>query len=85
MKPVIYVANVAESDLAEPKSNPYVREVMIAALELQSGIVTISAQVWHAFFTQLWSFIYFYNIAFQKHFFSSYQGIRKLGFLFSLG
>lgn len=45
MKPVIYVANVAESDLAEPKSNPYVREVMIAALELQSGIVTISAQV----------------------------------------
>lgn len=53
MKPVIYVANVAESDLAEPKSNPYVREVMIAALELQSGIVTISAQVWHAFFTQL--------------------------------
>ncbi|KAH7661145.1 Ribosome-binding ATPase YchF/Obg-like ATPase 1 protein [Dioscorea alata] len=45
MKPVIYVANVAESDLVEPKSNPYVREVMNAASELQSGIVTISAQV----------------------------------------
>ncbi|KAM0951651.1 putative ribosome-binding ATPase YchF/Obg-like ATPase 1, GTP binding domain-containing protein [Dioscorea sansibarensis] len=45
MKPVIYVANVAESDLAEPRSNPYVKEVMNAASELQSGIVTISAQV----------------------------------------
>ncbi|KAJ0980435.1 hypothetical protein J5N97_008690 [Dioscorea zingiberensis] len=45
MKPVIYVANVAESELAEPKSNPHVREVMNAASELQSGIVTISAQV----------------------------------------
>ncbi|XVE63219.1 hypothetical protein DITRI_Ditri07aG0002100 [Diplodiscus trichospermus] len=45
MKPVIYVANVAESDLAEPGNNPYVNEVMNLASELQSGIVTISAQV----------------------------------------
>lgn len=45
MKPVIYVANVAESDLAEPASNPHVKEVMGLASELQSGIVTVSAQV----------------------------------------
>lgn len=45
MKPVIYVANVAESDLAEPASNLHVKEVMGLASELQSGIVTVSAQV----------------------------------------
>ncbi|CAA7406919.1 unnamed protein product [Spirodela intermedia] len=45
MKPIIYVANVAESDLAVPESNPHVREVMDLALELQSGMVTVSAQV----------------------------------------
>lgn len=45
MKPIIYVANVAESDLAEPGSNPYVKEVMNLSSELLSGIVTISAQV----------------------------------------
>ncbi|XP_052178576.1 uncharacterized protein LOC127792197 isoform X9 [Diospyros lotus] len=45
MKPVIYVANVAESDLAASDDNPYVKEVMNIASELQSGLVTISAQV----------------------------------------
>lgn len=45
MKPVIYVANVTESDLSEPSSNPHVREVMSLASELQSGMVTVSAQV----------------------------------------
>ncbi|KAG1348019.1 Obg-like ATPase 1 [Cocos nucifera] len=45
MKPVIYVANVAESDLAEPNSNPHVREVINLASDLQSGLVTVSAQV----------------------------------------
>ncbi|XP_073107589.1 uncharacterized protein [Elaeis guineensis] len=45
MKPVIYVANVAESDLAEPNSNPHVREVIDLASDLQSGLVTVSAQV----------------------------------------
>ncbi|THU61845.1 hypothetical protein C4D60_Mb07t27550 [Musa balbisiana] len=45
MKPVIYVANVAESDLAEPDNNPHVKEVINLASELQSGIVTVSAQV----------------------------------------
>lgn len=45
MKPVIYVANVAETELAEPASNPYVKEVMNLASELKSGLVTISAQV----------------------------------------
>ncbi|KAG4204550.1 hypothetical protein ERO13_A04G051032v2 [Gossypium hirsutum] len=45
MKPIIYVANVAESDLAKPGNNPHVNEVMNLASELQSGIVTISAQV----------------------------------------
>lgn len=46
MKPVIYVANVAESDVADPGNNPHVKEVMSLASELQSGLVTISAQVW---------------------------------------
>ncbi|XP_031252176.1 uncharacterized protein LOC116110084 [Pistacia vera] len=45
MKPVIYVANVAETDLAEPGSNPHVKEVRNLASELQSGLVTVSAQV----------------------------------------
>ncbi|XVF18264.1 hypothetical protein REPUB_Repub11eG0006100 [Reevesia pubescens] len=45
MKQIIYVANVAESDLAEPGNNPHVNEVMNLATELQSGIVAISAQV----------------------------------------
>ncbi|PON95678.1 Ribosome-binding ATPase YchF/Obg-like ATPase [Trema orientale] len=45
MKPIIYVANVAESDVADPGTNPHVKEVMSLASELQSGLVTISAQV----------------------------------------
>ena len=45
MKPLIYVANVAESDLASPESNPHVRQVMNLASDLQCGIVTVSAQV----------------------------------------
>ncbi|XP_062115832.1 uncharacterized protein LOC133829976 [Humulus lupulus] len=45
MKPIIYVANVAETDVADPGSNPHVKEVMGLASELQSGLVTVSAQV----------------------------------------
>ncbi|KAL0407077.1 UNVERIFIED_CONTAM: Ribosome-binding ATPase YchF [Sesamum latifolium] len=45
MKPVIYVANVAESDLAEPGKNSHVEDVMNLASELKSGLITISAQV----------------------------------------
>ncbi|KAG9143932.1 hypothetical protein Leryth_016122 [Lithospermum erythrorhizon] len=45
MKPIIYVANVAESDLADPESNPHVKELNTLASDLQSGLVTISAQV----------------------------------------
>ncbi|EEF48820.1 ribosome-binding ATPase YchF [Ricinus communis] len=45
MKPVIYVANVAESDLAVPDNNPHVKEVMNLASDLQSGLVAVSAQV----------------------------------------
>ncbi|KAF4365105.1 hypothetical protein G4B88_018285 [Cannabis sativa] len=44
MKPIIYVANVAESEVADPGSNPHVKEVMGLASELQSGLVTVSAQ-----------------------------------------
>ena len=49
MKPVIYVENVAESDLADSEINPCVKEVMNLASELQSGLVTISAQVGDSF------------------------------------
>lgn len=46
MKPIIYVANVAESDLADSENNLHVKEVMGLASELNSGMVKISAQVW---------------------------------------
>lgn len=52
MKPIIYVANVAESDLSAAEDNPHVKAVMNLASELQSGIVTISAQVWIYFLTK---------------------------------
>lgn len=45
MKPVIYVANVAETDLADSGSNSHVQEVTKIASHLQSGVVIISAQV----------------------------------------
>uniref|UniRef100_A0A803MZ42 YchF C-terminal domain-containing protein n=1 Tax=Chenopodium quinoa TaxID=63459 RepID=A0A803MZ42_CHEQI len=45
MKPVIYVANVAESEVADPEKNPFVQEVAKLASDLQSGVVTVSAQV----------------------------------------
>ncbi|KAL9298105.1 hypothetical protein ACSQ67_024001 [Phaseolus vulgaris] len=45
MKPIIYVANVAETDLADPANNNFVKDVTNVASELQSRIVTISAQV----------------------------------------
>ncbi|GAB2257368.1 hypothetical protein Droror1_Dr00023427 [Drosera rotundifolia] len=45
MKPVIYVANVAENEVADPGSNPHVKEVMKLAAELHSRLVTILAQV----------------------------------------
>ncbi|XP_021775550.1 uncharacterized protein LOC110739398 [Chenopodium quinoa] len=45
MKPVIYVANVAESEVADPEKNPFVQEVTKLASNLQSGVVTVSAQV----------------------------------------
>lgn len=56
MKPIIYVANVAESDLADATNNDYVTGVKNVASELQSGIVTISAQV-YSFDRQLLSYI----------------------------
>lgn len=52
MKPVIYVANVAESDLADPKSNPHVDQVAKVSAELESGMVVISAQVMRGFYVE---------------------------------
>ncbi|VFQ67563.1 unnamed protein product [Cuscuta campestris] len=45
MKPVIYVANIAEADVSQPESNFHVKEVMDTASKLHCGVVTISAQV----------------------------------------
>lgn len=45
MKPMIYVANVAETDLAEPEKNSYVEQVKGLCSDLQSGHVVVSAQV----------------------------------------
>lgn len=52
MKPIIYVANVAESDVSAAEDNPHVQEVMNLASGLQSGIVTVSAQVWIYFIAE---------------------------------
>uniref|UniRef100_A0A804PQV0 YchF C-terminal domain-containing protein n=1 Tax=Zea mays TaxID=4577 RepID=A0A804PQV0_MAIZE len=43
MKPVISVANVTESDLAEPDINPRVIEVAKAASDLQYGVTAPQA------------------------------------------
>ncbi|KAH9287856.1 hypothetical protein KI387_031973, partial [Taxus chinensis] len=45
MKPVIYVANVAESDLVDPTSNSHVKDLVEVASSFKSEVVTISAQV----------------------------------------
>ncbi|CAN6929168.1 unnamed protein product [Brassica oleracea] len=45
MKPMIYVANVAETDLADPDKNSFVQQVKALSLDLQSGHVVVSAQV----------------------------------------
>ena len=39
---MIYVANVAESNLSTPIINPHVKNVMELTSNLQSGIVTVS-------------------------------------------
>ncbi|CAM6117434.1 unnamed protein product [Calypogeia fissa] len=45
MKPVIYAANVAEGDLADPSSNPHVTTVKEVASGLNAEVVVVSAQV----------------------------------------
>ncbi|KAH0873384.1 hypothetical protein HID58_070746 [Brassica napus] len=45
MKPMIYVANVAETDLADPDKNSFVQQVKALSSDLQSGHVVVSAQV----------------------------------------
>ncbi|XP_031474506.1 uncharacterized protein LOC116246784 [Nymphaea colorata] len=45
MKPVIFVANVAESEIGHPYENSHVKEVANLAYEFGSRVVTISAQV----------------------------------------
>jgi hypothetical protein len=45
MKPVLYAANVGESEAADPESNPYVRQVREFAAAEGSEVVPISAKV----------------------------------------
>ncbi|TCP20024.1 hypothetical protein EV207_15518 [Scopulibacillus darangshiensis] len=44
-KPVLYVANVAEDDLAAPDDNEYVKKVRAFAEKEQSEVVVISARI----------------------------------------
>lgn len=44
-KPMVYAANVAEDDLAEPDANKYVQALKKKAEEEGSGVVVVSAQV----------------------------------------
>jgi ribosome-binding ATPase YchF (GTP1/OBG family) len=45
MKPVIFAANVAESDLADSSANPHVQKVIQRAAILETEAVVVSAQV----------------------------------------
>ncbi|MFO7263717.1 MAG: redox-regulated ATPase YchF [Bacillaceae bacterium G1] len=45
MKPVLYVANVSEADVAAPFDNPYVQQVAAYAQEEGAEVVPISARV----------------------------------------
>ena len=45
MKPVIFAANVAEGDLADPSKNNHVERVLKLATEMGSEVVLVSAQV----------------------------------------
>jgi obg-like ATPase 1 len=45
MKPVIFAANVAESDLADSSANPHVQKVVQRAAILETEAVVVSAQV----------------------------------------
>jgi obg-like ATPase 1 len=45
MKPVIFAANVAESDLADASKNSHVERVLKLATEMESEVVLVSAQV----------------------------------------
>lgn len=58
MKPIIYVANVAESDVANAEDNTYVKEVAKLASELESAVVTVSAQVKFLFCSNCYTFCY---------------------------
>lgn len=44
-KPLVYAANVAEDDLADPSANPHVQSLRAKAAEEGSGVVVVSAQV----------------------------------------
>lgn len=44
-KPMVYAANVAEDDLAEPDANTHVQALKKKAAEEGSGVVVVSAQV----------------------------------------
>lgn len=44
-KPVLYVANVSEADLADSDSNPFVQQVKSKALAENAEVVCVSAQV----------------------------------------
>jgi GTP-binding protein YchF len=45
MKPVIYAANIKESEVADPSSNPHLAELEKFAAEQNSGVISISAQI----------------------------------------
>ena len=45
LKPVLYVANVAESDLAEPSQNQHLTALKTYAAKEKAGIVVISARI----------------------------------------
>ncbi|GAA3015442.1 redox-regulated ATPase YchF [Tetragenococcus solitarius] len=44
-KPVLYVANVAEEDVQDPKSNHYVQEVQKFATTENAEVITVCAQI----------------------------------------
>lgn len=45
VKPILYVANVAEEEIADPDNNPFVRQVRKYAADEHAEVVVISAKV----------------------------------------
>jgi hypothetical protein len=45
LKPVLFVANISEDEVADPDANPYVKKVKEYAVQEKAEVITVSAKV----------------------------------------